>query len=135
MAYGFELRNADGSISMSSDNFGLQIVDDFVVTDNNSGSRTYPELDYFTTLYAMTASEYSSTTFHRALASHAHMDLTGSVDGSNIPTINWAPLHRSGSPSCSETSIATTSYNCSGASCHPPAYTILPSTRIIVMAA
>ena len=106
MGYGFKLLKSNGDVAMSTDNFGLQIVDDFTVSSGNSGSRTYPELSYFNILYAMTGSEYSNTSFHRELASHATLDLSGSVGAGNVPTISWSPIYQSGANSCGETTSA-----------------------------
>jgi len=141
MGYGFKLLKSNGDVAMSTDNFGLQIVDDFTVSSGNSGSRTYPELSYFNILYAMTGSEYSNTSFHRELASHATLDLSGSVGAGNVPTISWSPIYQSGANSCGETTSAGGSlgnpmnYSCNGSGCQPPAYGTLPTVRIIVMAA
>ena len=137
MSYGLKLTNADGSVAMSTENFGLQIVDDFVVAPGASGSRTYPELDYFTNLYATTGSEYGNVTQSRALTSHAFMDLGGSVDPStNIPTITWSSIFNQGAPGIGAADYCNLCQT--GGNPHtwqPPAYGARPSTRIIVMVA
>lgn len=138
MAYGLSLTNTDGSVAMSTENFGLQIVDDFVVAPGASGSKSYPELDYFTTLYATTGSEFGGSTVEsRAINSHAFMDLGGSVDPvTNIPTITWSPIFNQGAPGIGAPDYCNLCQT--GGNPHtwqPPGYGILPSTRIIVMAA
>jgi len=135
MGYGFKLLKSNGDVAMSTDNFGLQIVDDFTVSSGNSGSRTYPELSYFNILYAMTGSEYDDVSFQRELASHVSLDLSGSVGAGNVPTVSWSPIYQSGANSCGETTSAGGSYACNGSGCQPPAYGTLPTVRIIVMAA
>jgi hypothetical protein len=135
MGYGFKLLKANGDVAMSTDDFGLQIVDDFTVVAGSSGYRTYSELDYFNILYAMTGTEYNNPYFHRELSSHATLDLGGSVGAGNIPTITWGPLHQLGANSCNETSSSSGWYSCNGLGCQPPAYGTLPTVRIIVMAA
>lgn len=141
MGYGFKLLKSNGDVAMSTDSFGLQIVDDFTVSSDNSGSRTYSELSYFNILYAMTGSEYDDVSFQRELASHVSLDLDGSVGAGNIPTISWSPLYQLGSHSAGETTYAggwlgnPMNYSCNGSGCQPPAYGTLPTVRIIVMAA
>lgn len=136
MGYGFKLLKDNGDVAMSTDNFGLQIVDDFMVSSGASGSKTYPELSYFTTMYAIsTPAQYDDISFHRELVSHASLTLGGSVGAGNIPTITWAPLYQLGSPQPSETTSESGSYACNGSGCQPPAYGTLPTLRVIVMAA
>jgi len=96
MGYGFKLLKADGSVAMSTEEFGIQIVDDFVVSSGSSGSQEYPELSYHTTVFATTMSDIPSGVDHIKVSGHSFMDISITVDGSNIPTVSWTTSNAAG---------------------------------------
>lgn len=92
MSYGFELRDTTGTkVQMSTDNFGLMVADVFDVSPGTSGSRFYPELSWHNNIYAQGISNISGSVYSRTLTSHSFVNITISVNGSNQPTISWAP--------------------------------------------
>ena len=91
MSYGFELRNPAGTrVQMSTNDFGLMIADVFDVSPGTSSSKTYPELAWHNNVYAEGTTNISGTVFSRSLMSHSFVNITISVNSSNVPTINWA---------------------------------------------
>ena len=136
MSYGFELRAPNGTdVWMTTSNFGLMIADVFDVTANTSGSKSYPNLNWHNNVYAQETSNISGLIFSRSLSSHSFVDITASVDGSNVPTISWTP-HTSRSSCMGGENNDTTAYEKTSGS----AYAKLcasgdkrPDIRIMVM--
>jgi hypothetical protein len=92
MSYGFELRAPNGTdVWMTTANFGLMVADVFDVTANTSGSKSYTNLNWHNNIYAQETSNISGSIFSRTLSSHSFVNITVSVDGSNVPTISWSP--------------------------------------------
>lgn len=96
MAYGFELKDATGKVTMSTEDFGLQIVDDFTVSSGSSGSKAFPELAYHNKVFATTMSNITGVVTAISVAGHSFMEISVVVDGSNIPTISWTTVNASG---------------------------------------
>jgi len=136
MSYGFELRAPNGTdVWMTTANFGLMIADSFDVTANTSGSKSYPNLNWHNNIYAQETTSISGSVFSRTLSSHSFVNITISVDGSNVPTISWTP-HNSRSACLGGENNDTTAYEKSSGS----AYAHLcasgdkrPDIRIVVM--
>ena len=92
MSYGFELRAPNGTdVWMTTANFGLMVADIFDVSANTSGSRSYPNLNWHNNIYAQETTNISGSIYSRTLASHSFVNITITVDGSNVPTISWSP--------------------------------------------
>jgi len=96
MSYGFKLLDASGNTTMSTDDFGIQIVDDFTVASGNSGSRTYTELAYHNTMFATTMSDIPGTVDHKKVSSHSFLAITITTNSSNVPTVSWVPSNTEG---------------------------------------
>jgi len=137
MAYGFVVHSSTGDEIMSTEDFGLQIVDDFTISGGASGSKAYPQLDYFTTMYAVATPEYDVSDLTgsypwRAVGSHTTANLSVSVGGGNIPTLNWSPAQQKKQHGSYE---PVGGYYCYGVGCELSNSFDLPSIRITVMAA
>lgn len=136
MPYGFALYDASGNETMSTEDFGLQIVDDFTVSGGASGSKAYPDLDYFTTMYAVATPEFSVSDLTgsypwRAVGSHTTANLSVSVGAGNIPTLSWSPAQQKKQHGSYEPNGGY----CYGTACELPYSWALPDIRIVVMAA
>jgi len=94
MAYGFELYNAAGTKTvMSTENFGLMVVDVFDVNPGTSGSTTYTELDWHNNIYAQGITNQNQTLYSRTYMSYAFVNISITVNASNIPTVSWSPSY------------------------------------------
>jgi len=137
MSYGFVLLNSSGDTIMSTEDFGLQIVDDFTVVGGNSGSRTYNNLDYFTTMYAVATPEFDVSDLTgsypwRAVGSHTTVNLSATTNASNVPTLSWSPSHQNRQHGTYE---PNQNQYCYGLGCEINSGHDLPDVRILVMAA
>ena len=124
MSYGMEFKDATGKIIMTTEDFGLQIVDNFAVASGASGSRAYPELAYHNKIFATTMSDITGTVNFTTVAGHSFMDLTIVVDGSNIPTVSWATSNAEGARTTDGTFLRSPG----------PTERDKPDTRIIILA-
>ncbi len=124
MSYGFKLLKSDGSVAMSTDNFGIQIVDDFIVSSGSSGNKTYPNLSYHNKIFGTTMSDISGAVNHISVSGHSFMSLTVTVGSGNVPTVSWS------------TSNAEGAHIQNGSWSYPsiPTEQAKPNTRIIILA-
>jgi hypothetical protein len=124
MSYGFKLLDASGNTLMSTNEFGIQIVDDFTVSSGSSGSRVYNELYYHNKVFATTMSDIPTGITPKLVAGHSFMNITITTNASNIPTVSWSTSNALGSR------IQDGVYSVSGG----PPQQAKPDTRIIVLA-
>jgi hypothetical protein len=124
MSYGFKLLKSDGTVVMSTDNFGVQIVDDFIVSSGSSGSRTYPNLSYHNKIFGTTMSNIPGTVNHTSVAGHSFMSLTVTVGAGNVPTVYWNTSNAEGARTTAGTVPRSPG----------PAERQKPDTRIIILA-
>jgi hypothetical protein len=109
MSYGIEIYSDTGQKVVDSATFGISLYDEIIVSPTDTGSKTYPDLSWFSNLWAIQtqivtsgftptytgmsggAAEKRQLFTMNNLHAFSTTELSAIVLSGNVPKISWAP--------------------------------------------